>query len=117
MARDVRMKGFAKRTDVEVVDRFLAERLEPLPGEGVPLLECVGRVLALSVRAEVNVPNFARSAMDGYAVRGEDTFGASAFCARQHRSPENRSLPPGPQKLAWYLPTPASVYRSHFEFR
>jgi molybdopterin molybdotransferase len=79
MARDVRMKGFAQRTDVEVVDRFLAERWTPLPSEGVPLLECVGRVLAAGVRAEVDVPSFARSAMDGYAVRGEDTFGASNY--------------------------------------
>jgi len=31
------------------------------------------------VRADVDVPGFARSAMDGYAVRGEDTFGASAY--------------------------------------
>jgi molybdopterin molybdotransferase len=36
-------------------------------------------VLAEDVRAEVDVPGFDRSAMDGYAVRGEDTFGASAY--------------------------------------
>jgi len=79
MARDVRMKGFAERTDVEVVDRFLAEWAKPLPSERVSLLDCVGRVLSEGVRAEVDVPSFSRSAMDGYAVRGEDTFGASNY--------------------------------------
>ena len=75
--RDVRMKGFAERADVEEVDRFLRERTRPLDAEEVSLDACVGRVLAEDVRAEVDVPGFARAAMDGYAVRGEDTFGAS----------------------------------------
>jgi molybdopterin molybdotransferase len=43
------------------------------------LLECVGRVLAEDVAARVSVPGFRRSAMDGYAVRGENTFGASEY--------------------------------------
>jgi len=77
--RDVRMKGFAERADVEEVERFLAERVRALPPEEVALAECAGRVLAEDVRAGVDVPPFARSAMDGYAVRGEDTFGASAY--------------------------------------
>ena len=73
------MKGFAERADVEEVDRFLRERSQPLAAESVPLDACVGRVLAEDVRAEVDVPGFARAAMDGYAVRGEDTFGAGAY--------------------------------------
>jgi molybdopterin molybdotransferase len=73
------MRGFAERADVEEVLCFLGERARPLPAEEVPLLACAGGVLAEDVRAEVNVPGFARSAMDGYAVRGEDTFGASAY--------------------------------------
>lgn len=77
--RDVRMRGFAERVDVEEVDRFLAAHSHCLEAEEVDLLECVGRVLAGDVRAEVAVPGFARSAMDGYAVRGQDTFGASEY--------------------------------------
>jgi molybdopterin molybdotransferase len=77
--RDVRMRGFAERADVEEVERFLRERVSALGSEAVPLLDCAGRVLAEDVRAEVDVPGFDRSAMDGYAVRGEDTFGASAY--------------------------------------
>jgi len=77
--RDVRMKGFAERADVEEVWDFLRGQIRPLPSEAVDLLSCVGRVLAEDVRAAVDVPGFARSAMDGYAVCGEDTFGASAY--------------------------------------
>lgn len=76
---DVRMKGFAERADVEVVERFLADRARALPSAPVPLVECIGRVLAEDVTAAVDVPGFRRSAMDGYAVRGEDTFGASDY--------------------------------------
>jgi molybdopterin molybdotransferase len=36
-------------------------------------------VLTSDVSADVDVPGFLRSAMDGYAVRGEDTFGASDY--------------------------------------
>ena len=77
--RDVRMRGFAERADVEDVERFLAQHTQPLEGVEVELRSSVGAVLAEDVRAGVDVPGFARSAMDGYAVRGEDTFGASAY--------------------------------------
>jgi len=36
-----------------------------------------GRVLAKRVDAELDVPGFDRAAMDGYAVRARDTFGAN----------------------------------------
>lgn len=42
----------------------------------VPLDEAGGRVLAEDVTSKVDVPPFDRSAVDGYAVRAADTFGA-----------------------------------------
>ncbi len=45
--------------------------------DSVPLAQAAGRVLAASVTSEVNVPPFRRAAMDGWAVRGEQTFGAT----------------------------------------
>jgi putative molybdopterin biosynthesis protein len=36
----------------------------------------LGRVLGEDVNAEVDVPPFDRAAMDGYAIRAEDSFGA-----------------------------------------
>ena len=77
--RDVRMRGFAERADVEDVDRLLRGLTRTLPAETVPMLECAGRVLAEDVAAPVSVPGFRRSAMDGYAVQGESTFGASDY--------------------------------------
>lgn len=77
--RDVRMKGFATRVDVEDVERFLVEHTRQCEPEEVDLSQCVGRVLAEEVRAVVNVPGFPRSAMDGYAIRGEESFGASSY--------------------------------------
>src|SRR5262245_8315028 len=45
--------------------------------ECIPLARASGRVLARDIVADADVPPFARAAMDGYAVRAEDTFGAS----------------------------------------
>lgn len=60
----------------------LAEWLRATPPasltETVPVLHAAGRVLAVDVTAHADVPAFARSLMDGYAVRAADTFGASA---------------------------------------
>ncbi|MGI5925924.1 MAG: gephyrin-like molybdotransferase Glp [Thermacetogeniaceae bacterium] len=46
-------------------------------GEKLSLLQCLGRRLAVAVIARENVPGFDRSTVDGYAVRAQDTFGAS----------------------------------------
>lgn len=50
----------------------------PLPGERVPLLEALGRVLAEPVVAHDSLPPFANSSMDGYALRAADTAVASS---------------------------------------
>ncbi len=42
-----------------------------------PLAECLGMVLAETVASEEAIPPFANTAMDGFAVRAEDTIGAS----------------------------------------
>lgn len=48
-----------------------------LPAESVPLLEALNRVLAEPAVASDNLPPFANSAMDGYALRSADSAGAS----------------------------------------
>ena len=45
--------------------------------ESVPLANARGRVPAEAVRAPHDLPGFARSTVDGYAVRAADTYGAS----------------------------------------
>ena len=69
---------------LEVIDRDEAERrwrevidAAVLGPETVALSDALGRVLAEDVRAEIDVPGFDRSNMDGFAVRAADTFGAS----------------------------------------
>ena len=47
--------------------------------ERIPIEKAVGRVLANDIKAKRDVPPFDRSAMDGYAVKAEDTFKASQF--------------------------------------
>jgi len=49
----------------------------PRVTEQAPLLDAAGRLLARDVVSTVDLPGFARSTMDGYAVRAADTFGAS----------------------------------------
>ncbi len=48
-----------------------------LAGERVSLLQAAGRILAEDIHSEREVPPFANSAMDGYAVRWEDIREAS----------------------------------------
>ncbi len=47
--------------------------------EHVPLIEATGRVLARDVRAQIDLPPFDNSAMDGYAVRIADFTGAGPW--------------------------------------
>lgn len=49
-----------------------------LAAETIPVAEAANRVLAAGLVAAEDMPHFPRSNMDGYAVRAEDTFGASA---------------------------------------
>jgi molybdopterin molybdotransferase len=77
--RDVRMRGFQSRVEVASVWRLIEDRVGRLPPEDVPLHEAAGRVLAADIIAAIPVPAFDRAAMDGYALRGEETFGADGY--------------------------------------
>ena len=80
------MKGSGRKQQqfLEVLDRDAAEARwrevvgrAALSSERVLLASALGRVLAEDVRAEVDVPGFDRSNMDGFAVRASNTFGVS----------------------------------------
>jgi putative molybdopterin biosynthesis protein len=51
--------------------------LSHLPGEKIPVTDSLGRVTAEAVTAKISSPFYHSSAMDGYAVRFAETFGAS----------------------------------------
>ncbi|HEY7149919.1 MAG TPA: gephyrin-like molybdotransferase Glp [Gaiellaceae bacterium] len=75
---------------------LILERVEPLPAETVPLAAVVGRVLAEPATATVDLPPFDSSAMDGFALRSEDTPGRLPVVHRiAAGSPAPRALEPG----------------------
>ncbi len=64
--------------------RLIREHIKPIERtETIPLEEACGRVLAEDVVSPIDVPPFDRAAMDGYAVRAEDTYGASTHSPRR----------------------------------
>ncbi|MDQ1330289.1 MAG: molybdopterin molybdotransferase, partial [Thermodesulfobacteriota bacterium] len=54
-----------------------------LPGETVPVPDAIGRVTAEAVSARLSSPNFHSAAMDGIAVKAENTFGAGETQPKQ----------------------------------
>ena len=75
-ARD---RGFKEATRIEEARRIFYEALQTvsLPSETISLQGSLNRILAEDVGADASVPAFEKSAMDGYAVVAEDTFGSS----------------------------------------
>jgi molybdopterin molybdotransferase len=73
------MRGFARRASVQQALTWLDQLLQPLPSETVTLDEAAGRVLAQEVISSVAVPGFDRAMMDGFALRAEQTEGASTY--------------------------------------
>jgi molybdopterin molybdotransferase len=60
----------------EALQKILAE-VNVLEAETVPIMEALGQVLAEDIVSNINVPPLDNSAMDGFAVRSQDTRGAS----------------------------------------
>jgi molybdopterin molybdotransferase len=71
------MTLFLKTVSVDEAVR-IARSLAPFPvAEEVPLDVAEGRVLAGNIAADIDIPGFSRSTVDGYALRARDTIGAS----------------------------------------
>jgi molybdopterin molybdotransferase len=70
------MKEFFKVTDLETVLEYRKE-FPQVGTEEIPLVETVGRILAEDIIADVDLPDFPRTIVDGYALQGASTFGAS----------------------------------------
>jgi molybdopterin molybdotransferase len=67
--------------------RLVLERARPLEAERVPVERATGRALAEPALAVVDLPPFASSAMDGYALRSADTEGAPVMLSVVARIP------------------------------
>jgi len=55
----------------------ILSKTKPLSSERVPLNKCLGRILALNIKAQEHIPPFRKATMDGYAVRSRDLISSS----------------------------------------
>ena len=62
---------------------------KPLEGEAVKVIDSLARVTAEAVFAKISSPFYHASAMDGYAVKFTDTFGAYEMTPKQLKMPEH----------------------------
>jgi molybdopterin molybdotransferase len=74
------MPGFSELVTPKEAQALFARHYTPYPRgtERVPLADAFRRILARDVVAAEDLPEFDRSTVDGYAVRAQDTSGASA---------------------------------------
>jgi len=74
-----RMAGFQELTPLDTALQRLRATITHriTETETVRLESSLGRILAEDVTARISVPEFDRSAVDGYAVIAEDTYGAA----------------------------------------
>ena len=91
---DRRTAGFQSRTRLAEARSRLLEAVSPHDRvESLPIGRADGRVVATTVTARDPVPGYDRAAMDGFAVRAEDTFGASDRSPSVLRTTEERVGP------------------------
>ena len=74
------MKPIKETIPLEEARQLIADACRPIDRtERVRLVDANGRAAAADVTSSRDVPPFSRAGMDGYAVRAEDTFGASRY--------------------------------------
>jgi molybdopterin molybdotransferase len=72
------MPEFLKLTPIKQALETLLSHVEVnIVSERIKTIDALGRVTAKPVQSPIPLPQFPRSTMDGYAVRANDTFGAS----------------------------------------
>jgi molybdopterin molybdotransferase len=90
-------------------------RIAPPPlEEEIPLGGALGRVLARNAKAREDIPGFARTTVDGYAVRARDTTGAGEAIPAILRMAGELSMGSSPAKSlqpgeGMYIPTGAML--------
>jgi len=67
--------------------------------EMMNILDAGNRILAENMKATMDVPPYSRSAVDGYAVHAEDTYGAGRYNAIKLRVVENVHAGEVPKKI------------------
>src|ERR1051325_2892844 len=77
MSRGIIVKSFFQVVTPEQAKKILVD-VPPVGTEIIETIHARGRVLSEDIYSRVDLPHFHRAAMDGYAVRAKDTFGAGA---------------------------------------
>jgi len=98
-----RLKGFQKLTDIEdalsvFLEKLKQKKLEP---ESAHISMSLRRVTAKDVVADQDLPPFDRSAVDGYAVRAQDTFEVSQFSPRLLIASGDEKIREGEAREIW----------------
>ena len=75
--KSLRKIGFSKLTLLDDALKKIQAYITPVSFDEVEASKALNRILAKDIISELDIPPFDRSAMDGYAVKAEDTFGAS----------------------------------------
>ena len=98
-----RLKGFEKLTNVHDAQTMFLKALKPkrLAPEAVTIENALGRVTAENIVAPSDLPQFDRSAVDGYAVKAEDTFEASQVRPKTLKLIRKGSLSEAQAKQVW----------------
>ena len=74
------MKPIKETIPLDEARQLIAEECKAIERtERVRIVDANGRVAAADVLSTRDVPPFSRAGMDGYALRAEDTFGASRY--------------------------------------
>src|SRR5919106_2328098 len=91
------MRPFERTIALDEARAIIERVVRPIERvERIALQLANARVLARDVRSDADVPPFSRAAMDGYAVRAEDTAGASRHTPRALRCIEQVFTRQGP---------------------
>ncbi|HKZ58065.1 MAG TPA: molybdopterin biosynthesis protein, partial [Thermodesulfovibrionales bacterium] len=90
MSREIYLEGTPLHEALtKWLSRFDSEESgRPLPGEIIHVKDSLGRITAEAIIAKISSPFYHSSAMDGYAVRFVDTFGASETSPKRLRTEE-----------------------------
>ena len=76
---DPRGKGFRSRSTVANLQALISNHVSPLTSEKCDTRDGFHRVLAQSITSEKPIPPFDRSAMDGFALKADETFGSDHY--------------------------------------
>jgi len=74
-----RTQHLSSRARLEDVLAWVDGQVGALPAENIQVAHAMGRVLAHDVTTAVDLPAFDRAAVDGLAVRADETVGASVY--------------------------------------